>query len=73
MNNCEPTSSSSLEESLNHASQLLQCAAATAYESGDRLSGSQRHLAMSVLHLVDMAKAVIDQSLSGLEARSARI
>lgn len=56
-----------LEEALNHASHLLQCAAATAYESGDRLSGSDRHLAFSVIHLIDMAQKVIAQSLTGME------
>nr|WP_243244782.1 DUF3077 domain-containing protein [Pseudomonas sp. S25] len=58
-----------MEESLNHASHLLQCAAVTAYESGDRLSGADRLLAMSVLHLVDMARSVIDHSLARLETR----
>nr|WP_324294254.1 DUF3077 domain-containing protein [Pseudomonas syringae] len=52
---------SNLEEALNHAAELLQCAAVTAYESGDRLSGTDRHLAMSVMYLVEMAKTVIDQ------------
>ncbi|HEX8542901.1 MAG TPA: DUF3077 domain-containing protein [Pseudomonas sp.] len=68
MNNFTPRPHSKLEEALNHAADLLQCAAATAYESGDRLSGTDRHLAMSVMYLVDMAKTVIDQSLSGIEA-----
>ncbi|WP_340163285.1 DUF6124 family protein [Pseudomonas maioricensis] len=62
-------SPSNMEESLNHASHLLQCAAVTAYESGDRLSGADRLLAMSVLHLVDMARSVIDHSLARLETR----
>jgi hypothetical protein len=71
MSNFTPIPHSKLEEALNHAAELLQCAAATAYESGDRLSGTDRHLAMSVMYLVDMAKTVIDQSLSGLEAGTA--
>jgi hypothetical protein len=68
MTELSPVLPANLEESLNHASHLLQCAAVTAYESGDRLSGTDRLLAMSVLHLVDMARNVIDQSVIGLEA-----
>ncbi|MCQ2997794.1 hypothetical protein NLO95_27135 [Pseudomonas syringae] len=45
----------------------MHCAAVTAYENGDRLTGSDRLLAMSVMHLVDMARSVIDQSLLRLE------
>ncbi|MFK7701514.1 DUF6124 family protein [Pseudomonas caspiana] len=63
--------SPNLEESLNHASHLLHCAAVAAYENGDRLTGSDRLLAMSAMHLVDMARSVIDQSLIGLEAPTA--
>jgi len=48
---------------LVHVSELLTCAAATAYESGDGLSGSKRALAFSSMHLVEMAKAELDQSL----------
>ncbi|MCD5991733.1 MULTISPECIES: DUF6124 family protein [Pseudomonas syringae group] len=66
-----PVSPSDLEQSLNHASHLLHCAAVTAYENGDRLTGSDRLLAMSVMHLVDMARNVIDQSLVRLEAPTA--
>ncbi|WP_341522671.1 DUF3077 domain-containing protein [Pseudomonas sp. G.S.17] len=56
-----------IEDALNHASELLQCAAATAYESGDRLSGPDRHLVFSVMHLVELARTVIDQSVIKLE------
>ena len=72
MNNFTPLSHSNLEEALNHAAELLQCAAVTAYESGDRLSGTDRHLAMSVMYLVEMAKVVVDQSLTRLETAAAR-
>ncbi|WP_017903707.1 DUF6124 family protein [Pseudomonas asplenii] len=57
-----------LEESLIHISDLLTCAAATAYESGDGLSGSKRALAFSTMHLVEMAKAELEQSLNNLPA-----
>lgn len=45
-----------LEESLQHVSDLLRCAAATAYETGDSLNGPKRDLAFSVVHLIGMAK-----------------
>jgi hypothetical protein len=60
---------SALETELGRASDLLRCAAATAYESGDRLKGADRDLAFSVFHLVEMARKAVDQSLAGFEAR----
>ncbi|MBP0940840.1 DUF3077 domain-containing protein [Pseudomonas alliivorans] len=62
-----PRPLATLEQSLNYAAELLCCAAATAYESGDRLSGTDRQLAFAVVHLVELAKTVIDRSLSGIE------
>jgi hypothetical protein len=53
----------SSEEALVHASDLLRCAAATAYESASHLQGSNRHLAFSTVHMIDMAKAMVDRSL----------
>ncbi len=61
--------SPSLEESMAHVSDLLRCAKATAYESADCLNGSKRDLAFSVVHLIDMAKAVVDRSLDQIEVR----
>ncbi|MCD5987667.1 MULTISPECIES: DUF6124 family protein [Pseudomonas] len=58
-----------LEENLSRASDLLRCAAATAYESSDQLSGRKRDLAFSVMHLVEMAQALVERSLEGVEAR----
>jgi hypothetical protein len=58
-----------LEAQLGRASELLRCAAATAYESGDRLKGSDRDLAFSVFHLIELARKAVDQSLAGFEAR----
>lgn len=60
---------SALETELVKASELLRCAAATAYESGDRLIGSDRDLAFSVFHLVEMARKAVDWSLARVEAR----
>lgn len=58
-----------LEENLSRACDLLRCAAATAYESSDQLSGRKRDLAFSVMHLVEMAQALVVRSLEAVEAR----
>lgn len=55
----------SSEEALVRASELLRCAAATAYESANHLQGSHRDLAFSTVHMIDMAKALLDRSLDG--------
>ena len=55
----------SCEEALVHASDLLRCAAATAYESASHLHGASRDLAFSAVHMIDMAKAMVDRSLEG--------
>lgn len=55
----------SCEEALLHASDLLRCAAATAYESANNLHGTNRDLAFSAVHMIDMAKAMVDRSLEG--------
>ena len=53
------------EEALVRASDLLRCAAASAYESADHLQGVKRDLAFTVVHMIDMAKAMVDRSLDG--------
>ncbi|MCV4287021.1 DUF3077 domain-containing protein [Pseudomonas capsici] len=58
-----------LEESLLHFSDLLRCAAATAYETGDSLNGPKRDLAFSVVHLIGMAKTELERSLARVEPR----
>ncbi|MFJ4144019.1 DUF6124 family protein [Pseudomonas sp. NPDC089734] len=58
-----------LEESLLHVSDLLRCAAATAYETGDCLNGPKRDLAFSVVHLIGMAKMELERSLAQVEPR----
>jgi hypothetical protein len=55
----------SIEEALVHASGLLRCAAATAYESANHLHGAHRDLALSTVHMIDMAKAMVNRSLEG--------
>jgi hypothetical protein len=64
-----PDSPINIEENLSRACDLLRCAAATAYESSDQLSGRKRDLAFSVMHLVEMAQALVERSLEGVEAR----
>ncbi|VEF11769.1 Uncharacterised protein [Pseudomonas fluorescens] len=56
------------EEALVHASDLLRCAAATAFKSAENLQGASRDLAFSVVHMVDMARAMVDHSIDGEEA-----
>ena len=51
------------EQALIHASDLLRCAMAAAYECGDSLSGAKRDLAFSVVHLVEMANVMVERSL----------
>ncbi|WP_285416194.1 DUF3077 domain-containing protein [Pseudomonas sp. efr-133-TYG-5] len=51
------------EESLVHASDLLRCAAATAFKAADNLQGVNRDLAFSAVHMVDMARAMVDHAL----------
>lgn len=59
----------SAEEALVHACDLLRCAAATAQESANRLQGSSRDLAFSVVHMIDLVKVMLDRSLDGYPTR----
>ena len=56
----------SLETSLLETSSLLRCASASASELGNGLSGQHRDVALSIMHLVDLAKAYADKSLDNL-------
>ncbi|SQG00411.1 Uncharacterised protein [Paucimonas lemoignei] len=58
-----------LEQDLLRANDLLRCAAATAYETSDQLTGQKRDLACSVMHLVEMAQGLIERSLTTVESR----
>jgi len=51
------------EEALVHASDLMRCAAAIAYESASNLQGASRDLAFSTVHMIDMARAMVDRAL----------
>ena len=55
-----------LEAALAQASDLLRCAGASACEAGNGLSGLPHDLVLSVVHLVELAKAYVDKSLDGL-------
>ncbi|CAM3433063.1 DUF3077 domain-containing protein [Pseudomonas floridensis] len=54
------------EDALMHASDLLRCAVTSAYEFSDSMSGVQRDLTLSIMHLTEMAKAMVDQTLDSL-------
>ncbi len=49
----------SFEDALAHAADLLHCAVETAHSSAESMSVQQR----AVMHLVEMAKVVVDQAL----------
>ncbi|MBC3957943.1 MULTISPECIES: hypothetical protein [Pseudomonas] len=59
----------SLEDSLIQVSDILRCASAAAYETGDALSGAKRDLAFSVVHLIDIARTRLDHSLEDVASR----
>ncbi|MFC6339879.1 DUF3077 domain-containing protein [Pseudomonas sp. CCM 7891] len=59
----------SFEDALAHASSMLQCASVTAQEAGNHLDGTSRALVISVQHLVDMARMMVDRSLDCLQPR----
>ena len=55
-----------LEAALAQASDLLRCAVASASEAGDGLCGLARDRVLSVMHLVELARAYVDKSLDGV-------
>ncbi|WP_122666785.1 DUF6124 family protein [Pseudomonas viridiflava] len=63
----QPTAT--LEQDLQRISDLLRCAAATAYESSDHLTGQKRDLAFSVVHLVEIAQGLVERSMMAMESR----
>lgn len=56
-----------LEASLLHALDFLRCAAATSSELGEGLSGAQRSLAFSSMHMAEMARVMVERSLACVE------
>ena len=55
----------SFEDALAHAAELLHCAVETANASGEVMKAPQR----AVMHLVEMAKGVVDQALECAQPR----
>ncbi|MBC3302112.1 DUF3077 domain-containing protein [Pseudomonas sp. SWRI18] len=55
----------SLEDALAHAADLLQCAVETAHSPAEAMNVQQR----AVMHLVEMAKVVVDQALGCTQPR----
>jgi len=53
------------EDSLAHAADLLHCAIETAHSSAESMNVQQR----AVMHLVEMAKVVVDQALDCTQSR----
>lgn len=51
------------EDALLNAYSILQSAAATAYEHADNQTGSNRKVAMGVVHLIEMAQMWMDSVL----------
>ncbi|MCY1457885.1 hypothetical protein D9M71_752160 [compost metagenome] len=43
-----------------HATELLRWAAATAHESANGLQGTQRDLALAVVHMINTARTVLE-------------
>ncbi|NMY07812.1 DUF3077 domain-containing protein [Pseudomonas veronii] len=55
----------SLEDALAHAADLLHCAVKTAHLPGEAMNAQQR----AVMHLVEMAKGVVDRTLECVQPR----
>ncbi|MPQ71658.1 MULTISPECIES: hypothetical protein [unclassified Pseudomonas] len=53
------------EDTLVNVYSILQSAAATAYENADNQIGSNRKVAMGVVHLIELAQLKMDSVLDG--------
>ncbi|WP_248805421.1 DUF6124 family protein [Pseudomonas sp. MWU13-2100] len=53
------------EDTLVNVYSILQSAAATAYENADNQTGSNRKVAMGVVHLIELAQLKMDSVLDG--------
>lgn len=51
----------STEQANAHALALLRCAAATAHETGNHQQGTTREVLFALMHMVNMAKAMLEQ------------
>lgn len=48
------------EQAQEHAIALLRCAAATAQETAQHQQGTQRELTFALMHMMDMARALLE-------------
>ena len=60
----------SFEDAIASISSLLRCAATTATETAEGLKGTQRDMACSTAHLIDMARTLADRALDCLQPKS---
>ncbi|UUQ64402.1 hypothetical protein NLK61_24820 [Pseudomonas fuscovaginae UPB0736] len=59
----QPPISPTHEDTLLDLHSILQSAAATAYENADNQTGSNRKVAMGVVHLIELAQLRMDSML----------
>lgn len=65
----QPDTSLDITQALTHADDLLRCACVVAYENADQQKGEARHLALTVVHLVGMARSLV---VHGLETDTSK-
>jgi hypothetical protein len=53
-----------------YTANLRRCASVTAYEYGDHLKDVERSMVFAVWHLLEIAKAMVDQSIEHLKPRA---
>lgn len=51
----------SAAEASDHAMELLRCAAATAHETAIHLQGTTREVVFALMHMLNMARALLEQ------------
>ena len=60
----------SFEDALAQLCDLLRCAAATAADTTQGLTGDQRHMAGATEHLIDMAQTLAERALECLQPKT---
>jgi hypothetical protein len=60
----------SFDDSMLYTADLLRCASVTAYECGEHLKGTERAMVFAVWHLLEIAKAMVDQSIDCIRPRT---
>ncbi|MEA9979777.1 DUF6124 family protein [Pseudomonas sp. RTS4] len=61
----------SAEEALTTACEILDCAAAAAYESAEKLDAPNRKLVLAVVYLVETAQELLESALAADRPKSA--